>query len=299
MTRPTLHYSPEYNLSLLGIEKLHPFDTGKSGKALSALRGRLGNDVVDSHIELVAEEVSSSDLLLTHSQKYLVSLSRSSEVAQILELPLLKLLPWSIVNRKFLRPVRLAVQGTIEAAQSALDTGLAVNLSGGFHHASHDFGGGFCAYSDIIISLRALQESLILSKTDSVLYIDLDAHQGNGVERLCQHFGMDEVFIFDMYCEGIYPSDEVAAERIDLAVPMSVGTGDELYLNTLKHRLPQAISMAQPVFAIYNAGTDILIGDPLGKLAVSAAGDRWAMPSYYIAIMQTVAGVSNYTLRYI
>jgi len=168
--------------------------------------------------------------------------------------------------------MRLAVQGTIEAAQSALDTGLAVNLSGGYHHASYDYGGGFCAYSDIVIALRALQESFILGKGDSVLYIDLDAHQGNGVERLCQHYRMDEVFIFDMYCEGIYPGDEMAAERIDLAVPMQTGTSDLLYLNTLKHRLPQAITMAAPVFAIYNAGTDILIGDPLGNLKVSAEG---------------------------
>jgi len=87
MSRSTLHYSPEFNLSLLGIEKLHPFDTGKSGKALSALRGRLGNDVVDSHIELVTDEAVNSDLLLVHSREYLTSLSRSSEVARILELP--------------------------------------------------------------------------------------------------------------------------------------------------------------------------------------------------------------------
>lgn len=38
-----------------------------------------------------------------------------------------------------------------------------------------------------------------------VLYIDVDAHQGNGVER---DWGDSyEVFILDLYSEGIYPND--------------------------------------------------------------------------------------------
>jgi len=280
---PSLHYSAGYNIGLLGLEKLHPFDANRSRRALRVLGERIGRRALSRHLTPVTREAREDDLILVHSAAYLASVSQSRTIAQVLEVAAVERLPDWLSNRWLGRPMRLAVQGTIEAARSALKTGLAVNLAGGFHHASHDRGGGFCMYSDAIIAVRALQRDQLLGNSIGVLYIDLDAHQGNGVARACAQLDMTEVYIFDMYCRDIYPGDDVAADRIDLAVPLQMGTGDHFYLEALRQLLPRAITQSRASLAIYNAGTDVLAGDPLGGLNVSGNGvmerDRYVIES--------------------
>ncbi len=46
---------------------------------------------------------------------------------------------------------------------------------------------------------------------------------------------------------------------------MRIGTGDEEYLAMLDKGLHTAFSEFTPDIVLYNAGTDILIGDPLGR----------------------------------
>lgn len=33
-------YSPRYNITFMGLEKLHPFDAGKWGKVINFLKGK-------------------------------------------------------------------------------------------------------------------------------------------------------------------------------------------------------------------------------------------------------------------
>lgn len=33
-------YSPNYNITFMGLEKLHPFDAGKWGKVITFLKGK-------------------------------------------------------------------------------------------------------------------------------------------------------------------------------------------------------------------------------------------------------------------
>lgn len=33
-------YSPDYNITFMGLEKLHPFDAGKWGKVINFLKGK-------------------------------------------------------------------------------------------------------------------------------------------------------------------------------------------------------------------------------------------------------------------
>lgn len=272
MTSPTIHYSPDYNLRLMGLEELHPFDTGKAGKALELVRSRLGDAKVDSHVVSVTSEATPEMLELAHSRDYLASLTLSANVAAVLELPVVDELPVAMVDDLILRPMRLAVQGTLDAARSALTGGVAINLAGGFHHASHDRGSGFCVYADVVIALRVLWQEGMLKFGEKILYVDLDAHQGNGVCRLCQYYQLDDVFILDIYNRNIYPNDKVALKRIDGDVPLSPATGDAAYLSVLASVLPDAIRKSQPALVVYNAGTDILAGDPLGDLGVSHEG---------------------------
>lgn len=110
------------------------------------------------------------------------------------------LLRWRVLN-----PMLLATEGTILASLAALKLKWAINLSGGYHHASFNRGGGFCVYPDISLAVHYLQSRLGIQK---VMIIDLDAHQGNGHER--DHLKRDDVFIVDFYNHDIYPGDSYA-----------------------------------------------------------------------------------------
>ena len=61
-------------------------------------------------------------------------------------------LPWSEILRKrsFIAP-----NGTLLAAQLALQTGVACHAAGGTHNAHWDFGAGFCVFNDLAYTARA------------------------------------------------------------------------------------------------------------------------------------------------
>ena len=143
----------------------------------------------------------------------------------------------------------------------ALEKGWAINLSGGYHHASAKKGGGFCIYADITLCIRHLQKS-VPSRVKKAMIIDLDAHQGNGHET--DFLGDENISIIDVYNHNIYPGDYAAAKAIKRDVELSSHDNDEAFLKKLRENIPAEIESFKPDFILYNAGTDCLVGDPLG-----------------------------------
>ena len=103
-----------------------------------------------------------------------------------------------------------------------------------------------------------------------ILIVDLDAHQGNGHESI--HAKDKRVKIFDVYSGNNYPGDEAAKEAIDFNYPVKHGIRDAEYLSLLHVELPKAINQVNPDLIVYNAGTDIFEGDPLGRMSISEGG---------------------------
>ena len=58
------------------------------------------------------------------------------------------------------------------------DTDIAINWSGGLHHAKKSEASGFCYINDIVLAILEL-----LKVHARVLYIDIDVHHGDGVEE--------------------------------------------------------------------------------------------------------------------
>jgi histone deacetylase 11 len=270
---PRIVYSPHYNIGLLGIERLHPFDSRKYGRAWRLLRRELGRQALRRMWVRPRREVSREELLAVHTPEYLEKLRDPLYVARALEVPLLARLPMWALDRYVLRPMRWATHGTMIAAREALQHGLAINLGGGYHHAKPDRGEGFCIYNDIALASLAVRREGLIAEDARILYVDLDAHQGNGVS----HAMRDDLrfFIFDMFHDAIYPAYDLAArERIDCAIPLPGNTTDTQYMEALTTRLPGFVdslsSNGKVALAIYNAGTDIVAGDPLGLMNISA-----------------------------
>jgi histone deacetylase 11 len=292
---PAVVYSPDYDIHFYGVEKLHPFDTRKYSRAYDLLQEQLGARLTDITVA-PPHPISDDDLLLVHTPGYLAKLKQQNYLVQALEFPPLALFPYSVIEERVLHPMRLAAQGTLLAGELALERGVAVNMSGGYHHCSADQGEGFTIYSDVGVVVHKLRQTAKLKPDDRVLIIDLDAHQGNGHERI---FHADrKVVIMDMYNAKIYPGDQHAKGRIDWDVPLRPGCDDHDYLELLRARLPGALKSArQPKIALYIAGTDVYERDALGGLRLTEDGvferDQIvikALREANIPVMMTLAG---------
>ncbi|KAI5393479.1 variant 2, histone deacetylase [Lathyrus oleraceus] len=192
-----LIYSDSYDISFLGIEKLHPFDSSKWGRICNFL---VSFGVLDKNRIVEPLEASEDDLLVVHSKSYLNSLNQSSNVAKIIEVPPVAFFPNCLVQHKVLFPFRKQVGGTILAAKLAKERGWAINVGGGFHHCSAENGGGFCAYADISLCIHFAFVQLNISR---VMIIDLDAHQGNGHEMDFADDSMTKIISPSCVCHHI------------------------------------------------------------------------------------------------
>ena len=161
--------------------------------------------------------------------------------------------------------------GTIAAAHAVCRAGpsgprFAGHVAGGTHHAFADRGEGYCVFNDIAVAaavaLRDYPDTI-----RKVLVVDCDVHQGNGSARI---FADDSrVFTFSLHCEGNLFS---AREASDLDVDLPVGTGDDVYLETLGAHLPRLFESVRPDLCFFQAGVDCHAADRIGKLELSSAG---------------------------
>jgi histone deacetylase 11 len=256
-----LVYSQRYQINLGGFEKLHPFDINKYGKIYLQL---LTDGLIRSEAVYVPDEISREDLLRAHSAAYLDRLRQPEAVARYLEAGFASVLPAWVTDASILTPFRYATGGTLLAARVALQHGIAINLGGGYHHAEPGRGGGFCIYADMPIAIRTLQAEGLIRRA---LVVDLDVHQGNGTARCVA--ADDDVFAFDMHEEDIYPTPKA---KNDIDVPLQAGTGDEAYLGLLRKNLPDVFDRAKPHIVFFQAGADVLDGDPLAHLRLTPQG---------------------------
>jgi histone deacetylase 11 len=280
-----IFYSEKYTPSLFGLEKFHYFDSKKYEK----VHGFLVRDGVVSPEEISPPVYPDDDFLVRrnadekrHSKNYLKMLkTNAGTIAEILVFPLAKFFPASWIYRSVVMPQRLATGGTVMATRAALERGWAINLSGGYHHADRTWGEGFCIFADISLAIENLRAARAAQK---IMIVDLDVHMGNGHEY---DFGDDaDVFILDMFNRDVWPQPHatlktahdlrnrvmIANRGIDQRIEITNGYRDADYLARLEEGLAEAFAKFRPDLIIYNAGTDIISGDPLGKADVSATG---------------------------
>ena len=205
------------------------------------------------------QPATNKDVLLVHTEDYIHRLCNGKLTPN--EIRRLGL-PWSpaLVQRSF-----YAVGGTISAARDALISGVASNLAGGTHHSFPDHGEGFCVLNDVAIAIRVLRHE---SSITTAAIVDLDVHQGNGTASIFA--GDPHVFSFSIHGAKNYPLFKQVS-TFDIELPD--GTGDDVYLETLKTNLARAFQH-KPDIVFYLAGADPYDGDKLGRLSLSIEGLR-------------------------
>lgn len=266
-------YSPEYDVSLFGVEHLHRFDSRKLSHAWSLFR-EAKPDAAAADWLRPAIPVTDEELELVHSPSYLSSLRSSAVVARAMEVWPIRLIPHALLQKHLLRPMRLAVRGTLMASECALRGEAAMSFGGGFHHAFRERGEGFCLYADVALAIAVHRASGLLKREERVAVIDLDAHRGNGFEAIVADD--PTVSVFDLFNFQVYPGlSDVDIEDRPFMIPIRSGTTDDVYLRILDDELPRFLDTAGPVkIAFYNAGTDVVAGDRLGCLRLTPKGVR-------------------------
>ncbi|RDV29288.1 histone deacetylase [Alteromonas aestuariivivens] len=171
--------------------------------------------------------------------------------------------PWS---EQLIKRSLTAVGGTCLTAQLAVKQGLALNLTGGYHHAFDNYGSGFCLFNDLYL---AAHEMLAEPGVERVLIIDCDVHQGDGTAYLCRD--NPAIATLSLHGEKNFPHRKQVS---DMDFPLPKDTDDEQYLNTLDEALHLAFRHYAPDAVIYDAGVDIHQDDDLGLLAVTTKGVR-------------------------
>ena len=170
-------------------------------------------------------------------------------------------LPWSekLAKRSF-----LAIQGTLQTSQLALDYGIACHLAGGTHHAFKDCGSGFCVFNDLAYASITL---LNQKKINKILILDLDVHQGDGTASICEN--IDNIFTCSIHCKNNFPFDK---KNSNLDVPIDDEVNDVKYINILTKTLDQIESNFTPDIVFYDAGVDVHSNDDLGNLNLTDDG---------------------------
>ena len=203
-------------------------------------------------------EAPISDVQCVHNSEYVLNvkqgnLSRADERKINL--------PWS---KRLARRSFLAIQGTLQTSQLALENGVACHLAGGTHHAFKDCGSGFCVFNDLAYASIAL---LNQKKVKKILILDLDVHQGDGTASICEN--IDNIFTCSIHCKNNFPFDK---KNSNLDVPIDDEVDDVKYINILTKTLDQIESHFTPDIVFYDAGVDVHSNDDLGNLNLTDDG---------------------------
>lgn len=198
-----------------------------------------------------------NDLLRAHAPNYIDAVFDGSLDKDIIR----RIgLPWSPT---LVRRSRATVGGAIDAARSALATGISGQLAGGTHHAHRDFGSGFCVFNDLAVAALTL---LAERKAERVAILDVDVHQGDGNAAILRD--NPSVFVVSLHGAKNFPFRRVPS---DLDIDLPDETEDHAYLHALADILP-AIAAFRPDILLYLSGVDPLKEDKLGRLSLTHEG---------------------------
>jgi histone deacetylase 1/2 len=179
------------------------------------------------------------------------------------------------------------------------DTDIAINWSGGLHHAKKSEASGFCYINDIVLAILEL-----LKVHARVLYIDIDVHHGDGVEEA--FYCTDRVMTFSLHKYGdFFPGtghikDTGAKEGTGFSVnaPLTSGMTDSTYEDIFKPVMSKIMEVYRPGAIVLQCGADSLTGDRLGSFNLSLRGHAECVKfTKSFGVPTLVLGGGGYTIR--
>ena len=165
----------------------------------------------------------------------------------------------------FRRPATSA-GGVLLATRLTEAGGVAYVPGGGTHHGRPDRASGFCYLNDCVLGILSWLDRGLTR----VLYLDLDAHHGDGVQDA--FLGDPRVLTVSIHEDGRWPNtgkleDRAGGSARNLPVPPGFNDSEQRFLMT-EAVLP-LVSRFQPQAILMQCGADALEEDPLARLSLS------------------------------
>ncbi|RKQ30539.1 acetoin utilization protein AcuC [Oceanobacillus halophilus] len=168
----------------------------------------------------------------------------------------------------------LLVGGSLTAVDEVLNgrANHALNLGGGLHHGFKRKASGFCIYNDGAIAIKYIREHYNLR----VLYVDTDAHHGDGVQWA--FYDDPNVCTFSIHETGryLFPGTGNVNERgikkghgYSFNLPIDAFTQDDSFLETYESALRSITHFFKPDIIVTQNGADAHTFDPLTHLCSS------------------------------
>jgi acetoin utilization protein AcuC len=267
-----------YKLGYINHDDYLKYDFGRS-HPMNKLRISMVKDLLESLDFFKSESVhqyeselsSDEDLLTVHTQEYINKIKELSRTGI------------GYVDRKdtpafkgMYEITKRAVGGTLKAVDLIMENKVnhAWNSLGGFHHAKASSGSGFCIFNDAAIAIKKIINNYGLER---VLYLDIDAHHGDGVQEI--FYNNDKVFKISIHESGktLFPysgfigeTGEKQGQGYNINIPLPIGTFDEAYTHILNKILPLVSEYFSPQFIVFVIGPDAHYLDPLSHLSLTS-----------------------------
>jgi acetoin utilization protein AcuC len=251
----------------------HPFNPKRLELTVSLIEA-LG--LLEGPARMVAPRMATeAELLAVHSRGYVEAVKRFSAGGDPADAPRWGLgtddtpiFPGmhevtSLVCGSTLRAAELVMSGEVKRAFS---------VAGGLHHAHRDRGSGFCVYSDLAAAIAWIRRE----HGARVMYIDYDAHHGDGVQGI--FYDDPEVLTLSTHESGryLFPGTGFVDELGDgegygysLNLPLEPFTEDGSWLELHRRLLPEVIAAYRPEVIVLQSGCDGHSLDPLTHLRAS------------------------------
>lgn len=177
---------------------------------------------------------------------------------------------WAGARKDLGVTARLMFQGTVDLVEDMIDGEVRYGFSpqGAKHHAQFDHSSGFCVFNDFAYAATAFADA-----GHRVLYIDTDAHHGDGVENLTAHDS--RVTTCSIHDGTIFPgTGHVSAPELgvyNFALPRDAG---DTALVQAMHHVMNVWDEVAPTVVLFAIGGDGYVDDPLSSLEYTYDGYR-------------------------
>ncbi len=266
---PVLIGNEIYRNSTYGSK--HPISIPRVSLALDLILA-LGWGAKDRYLDCT--KASEEQLLRFHDSGYLAALQRAEALGELSyqdkERYRIGRDGNPIFKEVFSRPAT-ACGASLAAADLVRDGGEVFSPAGGTHHGRRDRASGFCYLNDPALAMLSLLDGGV----QPLLYLDIDAHHGDGVQDA---FAEDSrVWTVSLHEAGRWPhrppapagglEDRGGGQARNLPLPRAFNDSElEFLLETAILPLAERI---EPAAIVLQCGVDGLEDDPMSKLALS------------------------------
>jgi acetoin utilization protein AcuC len=226
---------------------------------------------------VVPSPASNDDLALWHTAEYIDAVRRLSDGDTAISPGRYRFGPGdNPVFRGMYETEALKAGASLLAARMVVEktVDVAFSFSGGLHHAMSGYASGFCVFNDAAIAIRWLAQQGL-----RVLYVDIDAHHGDGVQAA--FYDTDQVMTISLHESGhyLFPGTGFTielgrgtGEGYSINLPLLPRTGDSVYCWAFEQVVPPLAADFAPDILVTQLGIDTHFLDPLAHLALTTAG---------------------------